>query len=274
MHYRHHFHAGNFADVFKHVLLTGLLTALSRKEKPFLYLDTHAGAGVYDLNSAEALRSAEAAAGVSQLMEQTAPPEWTARYLALVSLLESTRAIRKPYPGSPALAAKLLREGDRLVCCENQEGVAEQLRYTVPNAAIHVRSGYESHGFLPPPEKRGLVLMDPPFEDRREFSMLEEYLKKSLARWSNGIFAIWYPVKQAHDPERFVRRVRAFAHGDVLECTIDTGARSQGQMHACGMLIIHPPFGFETQARTELGWLTTRLAQGPRPVFSVELRQP
>jgi 23S rRNA (adenine2030-N6)-methyltransferase len=275
MHYRHHFHAGNFADVFKHVLLTGLLEALNRKDKPWCFLDTHAGAGAYELSSEIADKTGEWRDGIGRLRRTPDAPGLVLRYLDLVGWNEddaAQRALRhsRVYPGSPRIAAALARPDDRLLCCEQVPDIAAQLRAHVPHAQIHVRDGYEAHGMLPPREKRGLVLVDPPFEARTEFEQCAAFAAHAQTRFANGVIAIWYPLKNRHEAERFVRRARAAAIGDTLNCTLETGAPGEGQMHACGMLILKPPYCFEAEARTALAWLAPRLAQGPRPSWSVD----
>ena len=263
MHYRHHFHAGNFADVFKHVLLIGLLEALSRKPAPWCYLDTHAGSGRYDLGAAPADATGEAKDGIARIADVADAPAWVARYLALVRASPY-------YPGSPAIGAALARDTDRVVCCEKQPYIAEQLRHNVPEATVHVRSGYEAASLLPPKEKRGLVLIDPPFEARDEFDRMADLIQRCLQRFAGGVYAAWHPLKNRHEAERFARRVARDAARPALVATLDTGAKGEGQMRSCGMLVVNPPFGFDTAATDVLAWLTPRLAQGSRPSFALE----
>ncbi len=275
MHYRHAFHAGNFADVFKHVLLVGLLETLGRKDKPWCFVDTHAGAGQYDLASEDADRTGEWRDGVGRLKRDAGLPPMVARYLDLVGWPEEGAGMRalkhsRVYPGSPVLAARMVRPGDRLICCEQVPAIAAQLRAYVPAAQVHVRDGYEAHGLLPPREKRGLVLVDPPFEARDEFDLASSFLVNATGRFASGVYACWYPLKNRHDAERFVRRTRRDTGSPSLSCTLENGAPGDGQMRACGMLVLNPPFGFADEARAALAWLAPRLAQGPRPAWGVE----
>lgn len=275
MHYRHAFHAGNFADVLKHVLLIGLLESLGRKDKPWCFLDTHAGAGQYDLASESADSTGEWREGIGRLQRAPDMPAMVTRYLDLVAWPDQGPAARalkhsRVYPGSPMFAAKLARPGDRIVCCEAVPAIAAQLRAYVPEAQVHVRNGYEAHGLLPPREKRGLVLVDPPFEARDEFDVASSFLVQAVERFTNGVYAFWYPLKNRHDVERFVRRTRRDTACPSLSCTLENGAPGEGQMRSCGLLILNPPFGFAEEARTVLAWLAPRLAQGPRPVWTVE----
>ena len=275
MHYRHAFHAGNFADVLKHVLLIGLLESLGRKDKPWCFLDTHAGAGQYDLASESADSTGEWREGIGRLQRAPDMPAMVTRYLDLVAWPDQGPAARalkhsRVYPGSPMFAAKLARPGDRIVCCEQAPAIAAQLRAYVPEAHVHVRNGYEAHGLLPPKEKRGLVLVDPPFEARDEFDLASSFLVQAVERFSNGVYAFWYPLKNRHEVERFIRRTRRDTACPSLSCTLENGAPGEGQMRSCGLLILNPPFGFAEEARTTLAWLAPRLAQGPRPVWMVE----
>ncbi len=275
MHYRHRFHAGNFADVFKHVLLVGLLDALSRKDKPWCFLDTHAGAGSYNLASDDADRTGEWREGIGKIQREPGAPALVTRYLDLIGWpaegspgngLRHSRV----YPGSPLFAQRMARAGDRIVCCESVAEIAEQLRAHVAEATVHVRDGYESHGLLPPKEKRGLVLVDPPFESRREFESAETYVVRATERFATGVYALWYPMKNRREAERTVRRIGEKTERPTLNCTLENGAPGEGQMRSCGMLILNPPFGFEAEARAALAWLAPRLAQGPRPVWTVD----
>jgi 23S rRNA (adenine2030-N6)-methyltransferase len=198
MNYRHLFHAGNHADVFKHAALTLVLAQLRGKPAPFAVLDTHAGVGVYDLAAEAAQRTGEAAEGVGRVFAHplTAAPA----YAAALAAANPDGALAH-YPGSPEMARGLLREGDRLILCElhPEEAAALKARYRAdPRIAVHHRDGYEALGALvPPPERRGLVLIDPPYEAPDETQRLIAALGVGLRRWPTGIFMAWYPVKDA-----------------------------------------------------------------------------
>lgn len=272
VHYRHSYHAGNFADVFKHVLLVGLLAALNRKDKPWCYLDTHAGAGAYDLGGEGASRTLEWQQGIARLQDGAGAPELVRDYLRLVSAARE-EAHADFYPGSPLFARALARPGDRLVLCEKVPEVAAQLKQALrgdARAAIHLRDGYEAHSLLPPAEKRGLMLIDPPFERNDEFDAMAELIAKSAARFAGGLYAAWYPVKNAHVVSRFARRVARDTAKPTLRLEFDNGEPAEGQMHACGLLVVNPPFGFEPAAAAALQWLKPRLAHGPRAGFTIE----
>ncbi|HQU03172.1 MAG TPA: 23S rRNA (adenine(2030)-N(6))-methyltransferase RlmJ, partial [Acidocella sp.] len=190
MNYRHIYHAGNFADCVKHALLLVLIKAMQRKDKPLLVLDTHAGIGRYDLASIEAEKTGEWRAGVGRVLQ--ARPAALADYMAVIEALGM-------YPGSPLIAASVLREIDRLVCCELHKEDAPVLRRAMaglPRVAVHERDGYAAlKAFLPPPEKRALVLIDPSFEKPDEFVTLEQNLLAAYERFKSGVYAVWYPIK-------------------------------------------------------------------------------
>lgn len=270
MHYRHSFHAGNFADVFKHTVLCGLLAGLSRKDKPWGYLETHAGAGRYDLQSAGATRTGEWQDGIGALWEATGLPGPLATVVAQVRALNPDGKLRH-YPGSPLFALAQARAGDRLVLCEKVPEVAAQLREALDGdkrVILHQRDGYESHTLVPPSEKRGLVLVDPPFERPDEFDAVAGFLEKSLKRFAGGVHALWYPLKNRHAAGKFTRRVaRAAGEGLVLE--FETGALAEGQMRACGMAVVNPPYGFEAEVDPALKVLVRELALGPKAAYRI-----
>ncbi len=270
MHYQHSYHAGNFGDVFKHALLGALLSALNRKEAPWFYLETHSGAGSYDL-SREAARTGEFQDGIARLWNLRSRESPLTELLRLVAALNPDEQLRG-YPGSPLIAQALARPQDRLAFCEKIPEVAASLKKALgrdARVAVHARDGYEAYALLPPAEKRGLVLIDPPFEARDEFDIVGEFLQRAVGRFANGVYAAWYPVKNRHAADRFLRRQGAELDRPAIRLEFDTGARAEGQMRGCGMLVVNPPFGFEAQARSMLSFLTRPLAQGPKPGWSV-----
>lgn len=267
MHYRHTYHAGNFADVHKHVVLVGLLQALSRKEAPWSYLETHAGAGLYDLRSAASLKTAEAQDGIGQLYSDADTAEPLATYLKAVRALNAAGGEVHLYPGSPLIAQALLRDNDRLVLCEKVPEVFAELRQHFARerqATLHERDGYEAHALLPPPQKRGLVLVDPPFERRDEFEAMEQFLVKAQARFAGGVYAFWYPLKNSFEVERFGRRLALASSKPVLDVCLDTGAKAEGQMRGSGLVIVNPPYRFADEIAPVLADLAKTLSLGPR----------
>lgn len=267
MNYRHAFHAGNFADVFKHALLLALLDALTAKSKPLCYLETHAGRGGYALGSAEAQKTGEWRLGVGRVMD--APTAPLQRYVDAVRACNPADALRI-YPGSPLLAAGALRATDRLVLCELQEPEAAALRDAFRADArvhVHVRDGYAAlNALLPPSEHRGLVLVDPPFEaQEREFDAIEAALRCAARRWPTGVYAVWYPIKSHRDIAPFHRHLAAGPFPEVLVAELlvlpdDSPLRLNG----CGMLIANPPWQLDGALARMLPALRDALAQSPR----------
>ena len=276
MHYRHSYHAGNFADVFKHVLLCGLLAALNRKDKPWCALDTHAGAGFYDLSSEGATRTGEWHDGIGRLAGIGNAPEPLATMLRVVAAGNAPGKTTY-YPGSPQFILSLAREGDRLLFCEKVPDVAEDLRRNLgrdPRIALHLRDGYESHSLLPPIEKRGLILLDPPFERVDEYTAMAEFVRKAVARFAGGVYAMWYPIKNRHTANAFLRRVGREVARPALAFEFDNGADAEGQMHACGVLVVNPPFQFEREMAASLKVLERELAQGGKPSWNAHWVRP
>ncbi len=255
MNYRHAFHAGNHADVLKHVVLIAILDALARKETPFAVLDTHAGRGLYDLESEEAGRGGEAANGIARLRGLADAPA------ALAAYLDAVRACAPAYPGSPVLIARRLRAGDRLAACELHPEEATALKRAMrgfANAHIHARDGYEALGaLLPFPERRGLVLIDPPFEALDEFERVNQAVKRAQARMRQAVFMIWRPLK---DLAR-VDAADAELSGEKLRADLAVAApQPAGKLTASSVLVINPPFGLEAALAPALETLAARLA--------------
>jgi len=272
MNYRHAFHAGNFADVFKHVILAGLLQALKNKPAPFCYVDTHAGAGSYDLRGSEAARTREYADGIARLAGVAAPSGSALQtYVDLLSSMNDGAALDAlhTYPGSPLIAARLMRAGDRALLCEVQHDEAAALAALFARDArvgVHERDGYAAlAALLPPKERRGLVLIDPPFEAQDgEFRAIESALTAAWKRWPTGAYAIWYPIKQRESIRPFQRWFTAHAPGRTLAAELmrerdDSPLRLNG----CGMVIVNPPWRFDHELERVLPLLRSQLAPGP-----------
>jgi 23S rRNA (adenine2030-N6)-methyltransferase len=255
MNYHHAFHAGNFADCVKHAALVGLLRALARKPAPLFVLDTHAGAGHYDLTHGPAERSGEWRSGIGRLLDDT--PAALAEYVGLVRELGL-------YPGSPALIRGLLRPGDCMACCElnSEEATALRRRFARDRqVAVHHRDGWEALGaLLPPPQKRGLILIDPPYEARDEFAHLLAGLSLGDARFRPGHFVAWYPIKHRAPVRAFHHAVAASRIRDVIAAEfLLREPTDPGRLNGCGLLIVNPPHRFEETARPMLGALLGRL---------------
>ena len=267
MNYRHAFHAGNFGDCVKHALLIWLLRALQRKPAPVAVLDTHAGVGRYDLTTGPATRTGEASRGILRLMDD--PPQALADFVALVRDLGL-------YPGSPAIARALLRPRDRLMCCELHPEDVVALKHLFAGdrqVAVHRRDAWEALGaLLPPPERRGLVLIDPPFEAPDEFDKLAAGLRLGHARFSGGVFAAWYPIKHRAPVRAFHTAMRESGIRDIV--TAELFLREPldaARLNGSGLLVINPPFRFEAEAAPILAALLERLGtREPGEGFAVE----
>jgi 23S rRNA (adenine2030-N6)-methyltransferase len=264
--YRHVFHAGNFADVVKHVVLARVLVRMSAKAKPLRYLETHAGIGLYDLDHPDALRTGEARAGVERVLAAPALPTVLAPWVDAVRALNPDGPLRR-YPGSPALAAMLLRPDDRLVLAELHEEDAGTLRRTMAGdarVAVHHMDGWlATKAHLPPRERRGVVLVDPPFEAPDEFDRMVRTLVQGHRRFPQGVFVLWYPIKERPAVWRFQEAVVATGLRDVLlaEATIwpeDTHRRLNG----CGLLVVNPPYGLAGDLEVALPAIHAALATG------------
>ena len=267
MNYRHAFHAGNFADVFKHAILIGLLESLKAKQAPLCYVDTHAGAGRYDLRSEEARKTREHEAGVQRLLRATRLPALLHIYLNLVRALNTGNHDLVIYPGSPLIASLLLREQDRAVLCEMQPDEADKLKAVFTADArvgVHRRDGYGALGaLLPPKERRGLVLIDPPFEAQEdEFNAIEDALAAAFARWPTGTYAVWYPIKLRQQTLPFLRwfAQRKIPKTLCVELLLHPD-NSALRLNGCGMIIVNPPWKFDHQLAELLPALREHLSE-------------
>jgi 23S rRNA (adenine2030-N6)-methyltransferase len=260
--YRHAFHAGNFADVHKHIVLLALLERLKRKPKPLFYLDTHAGRGGYELGTQDAMRGGEWREGIARLAGRPARAVDLARYL------EATQAVAGMptfYPGSPLVALDALREGDRAVLVEQQSAEAQALKEATHRrreVAVVCGDGYGAlKAYLPPRENRGLVLIDPPYETDTEFPDVERGLRFGLERWPNGVFALWYPIKAGMQSQRLNAALQASGLRKLLrlELTVRPGDSPIG-LNGSGLVIANPPWQFDTEIAPALAEAHAALA--------------
>ena len=276
MNYRHHFHAGNFADVFKHVLLLQLIRAMQRKEKGFLYLDTHAGRGGYDLSVPSVLpdgrsRDPEHPAGIGRLWGAADLPVVLNDYLALVrrfnDRLGATGEELKFYPGSPWIAKLLLRPQDRMALCELREDDAEALDFEFARESrvtVQTLDGYTGlKAMLPPPEKRALVLIDPPFESKAEFIGILRGLGEAVRRMPSAVIAVWYPITERARTDEFHYAVRELATPAFFAELNVAGEASLVRMKGCGLLILNLPWQIDAEIRAMLPALVARLKVDP-----------
>jgi 23S rRNA (adenine2030-N6)-methyltransferase len=266
MNYRHAFHAGNFADVFKHAILLALLDALTAKDKPLCCFDTHAGRGHYALDEVEAGKTGEWRDGIGRLLDGSDVPAPLQRYVDAIRACNPDGTLRA-YPGSPLLAARTLRANDRLVLCETQDDEVTALHSLFRDdrrVHVHQRDGYAAlKALLPPAEKRGLALIDPPFEAQEgEFTAIEAALAQAHSRWRNGVYAVWYPIKSHRAIAPFHRHLAAGSFEKVLVAELlvrpdDSPLRLNG----CGMLIANPPWKLDATLAAMLPALHGKLAQ-------------
>lgn len=272
MNYCHAFHAGNHCDVLKHAALCLVLQRLKEKDKPFSVLDTHSGRGLYDLGGEAAARSPEHLGGISRLMDDPAPPAPLAPYLDAVRRQNPFGPLRW-YPGSPVLIREALRRQDSAKFCELHPEEADALETALandPRVRIFRRNGYEAiRAFVPPVERRGLVLVDPPFEQRNEYQMLVGGLKDGVRRFATGVFMIWRPVKDRRGYEGFLESVRSHSPAKTLNCELNVVAPVEDKLTGSGLFIVNPPYGLAPALAECLAFLAARLRQGPGAGWSL-----
>jgi 23S rRNA (adenine2030-N6)-methyltransferase len=257
MQYKHSFHAGNFADVHKHVALLALIAALQRKAKGFQYVDTHGGGGLYDLRGEEARRGAEAQAGVERLLASTPQHAEITDYLAQLARIRAITGAHS-YPGSPLLATSALREVDRAICVEV---VAQESRHLqrsldaiaalVPAAPrVEAGDGYQRLiALLPPRERRALVLIDPPYESADEYTRILAVIPEALRRLDGAVIAVWFPVKRARDTDLWLAKLARVVQQPMLTAQLWLHPRdSAAGLNGSGLVVVNPPWQFDTRA--------------------------
>ena len=263
--YRHLFHAGNFSDVFKHALLTRLVLAFEKKDKPFFVLDTHAGIGRYDLTHEWALKNAEFRDGIAMVWGRKDVPDEFIPYFEAIRGENAGTTLRF-YPGSPRIVRRLLRPLDRMVLVELNRKDCENLGGLFggdPQVKVHLMDGYQSlKAFLPPKERRGLVFIDSSFDRAREFDRLTGGLVEAHRRFATGVYALWYPLMEPLAMRAFERGIVASGIRKILQLEISVLPDGlSGGMRGCGMLVVNPLFGFEQEARSMLKWLQPVLSR-------------
>jgi 23S rRNA (adenine2030-N6)-methyltransferase len=252
MNYRHAFHAGNFADVHKHAVLACILLHLRRKPAAFRVIDTHAGAARYDLRGPEPSRSGEWREGIERVWQaprQEAAQDLLAPYLGAVAALNPDAKLRV-YPGSPLIITGLLRRQDRLIACELEPRAAASLTAALrgdARAKALAIDGWTALGaYLPPEERRGLVLVDPPFEDAADFMRLPAALAAAHRKWPTGIYMLWYPIKERAAPDGLAKRLQRLAIPRMLRCELSLGPpRADAGLVGSGLIVVNPPFTLE-----------------------------
>jgi 23S rRNA (adenine2030-N6)-methyltransferase len=295
MNYRHHFHAGNFADVMKHVFVIQLARALQRKPKGVLFLDTHAGRGSYDLELArkgDSLeREPEHPAGIGRIWPGPGSSPALAEYLSLVRAFDrDARDKEKPggsaqsaalepryYPGSPRLLKLLARDSDRLALCETHPEDFQALRDEFEFArrvSVQEADGYTAiRAMLPPPEKRAFVLIDPSYEAQDESALVVSAIGEALRRFPSGLYVIWYPITERFQPRDFLREIAGLSLPPALALELIVEPGSAG-LKGCGLLVLNPPWRFEEDARPILAELTAKLGRSSDAAWQVRWLAP
>ncbi len=262
--YRHSFHAGNHADVVKHIVQSLILSALQQKEKPFVYHDTHSGVGRYDLTHEWSEKTGEYKQGIARLWQQDNLPQELDSYIDAIRQLNSDGELRY-YPGSPRIARSHMRRQDRMVLTElhpSDYPLLEQEFHRDRQVQIYKEDGFQRlKASLPPKERRGLVLIDPPYELAKEYRDVVNAIAASYKRWATGIYAIWYPVVNRCDIDDMLDGLKSLGIRKILQIELgvspDTNERG---MTASGMIVINPPWKLESQMQSLLPWLKETIA--------------
>jgi 23S rRNA (adenine2030-N6)-methyltransferase len=268
MNYRHAFHAGNFADVIKHAVLARILVHLRAKPAAFRIIDTHAGAGRYDLTGAEASRTGEWRDGIARLLAAHLAPEvdtLLAPYRDVVATLNPDGELRV-YPGSPEVARASLRPHDRLVACELEPNAARALMHNVARdervRAVVIDGWTALVAYVPPKERRGVVIIDPAFEAPDETTRMADCFAAAYRKWPSGIYLLWYPIKQRHAPDALARELKRLPIRKLLRAEITVAAPSDlDRLTGCGLVIANPPWMLERELAVLLPALATVLAR-------------
>jgi len=291
--YRHAFHAGNHADVLKHVVTIQLLRYLNQKDTPYMYIDTHAGAGVYALDDGYASKNAEFETGISKLWARKDLPPVVAEYVQLIKDLNPSGKMRY-YPGSPYCADKVMREADRLRLFElhpsDSKILAENFRKLEAHAAaqgqrpsargkrvmIQKADGFQGlKALLPPPSRRGLVLIDPPYEDKSDYRRVKETLADALLRFATGTYAVWYPVLQRMESRQLPDQLKRLKANGWLNVTLSISGPSPDGfgLHSSGMFVLNPPWTLEPMLRDLMPYLVSVLGIDSEAGFTLESGQ-
>ena len=273
--YRHAFHAGNHADVLKHAVQALIIESLKKKEKPFIVLDTHAGGGLYDLRGDWSQKKAEYADGIKRLWDERAQWSAMAPYLGVIEEMNSDGQLHY-YPGSPELSRRLTREQDKLALMELHNNEVDDLRANMgydPRVAVHHRDGFEGLvALLPPTPRRGLVLIDPPYEDKKDYQRVVSSLQDALKRFANGVYAVWYPCLQRFDARDLPEQLKQLPVKSWLraELHVQSPASDGFGMHGSGMFILNPPWTLAQQLADTLPYLVQHLGQDSGARFVLE----
>ncbi|MDD4927764.1 MAG: 23S rRNA (adenine(2030)-N(6))-methyltransferase RlmJ [Gallionella sp.] len=272
--YRHAFHAGNHADVLKHFIEMQLLRYLAQKDKPFWYIDTHAGAGCYKLDSGYATQNAEYESGIARLWEREDMPAPLADYVALVKSINPDGQLRL-YPGSPLVAQALLREGDKMRLFELHPSDSELLRENFAGQGVLMQTADGFGAFkalLPPPPRRALVLIDPPYEDKQDYQRVVSALGEGLKRFPGGVYAVWYPQLQRNDARQLPEQLKRLPVKSWLHVSLSVQAPGEDGfgMHGSGMFVLNPPWNLHAAMQQVMPYLVKHLGQDKDASFTLE----
>jgi len=281
MNYRHAYHAGNFADVLKHAVLVRVLVHLVSKDTAFRIIETHAGVGIYDLTGEAAMRTQEWRDGIGRLMTYTPDGEagkLLEPYLTLVRGEIPLKELRH-YPGSPEIARAFCRKQDRMIFCELHSEDCAALRRNLRGdrraRVIEIDGWTALKAYVPPKERRGLVLIDPAFEEPNELSRLVAGLDEAYRRWETGIFLLWYPIKNGDDIRTFERRISKLKISKILRIEFAIGAPQKAEaLAACGLLIVNPPWTLEKELKSLVPALTKHLARTSKGYYRLDWLAP
>ena len=276
MNYRHAYHAGNFADVLKHVVVARILVHLCQKPASFRVIDTHAGAGLYDLSGPEASRTGEWRSGIGAITKAVLPEgvrALLAPYLDAVAALNPAANLRR-YPGSPLLALALMRPQDRLIACELDATAAAALGLHLAAdrraKAIAIDGWTALNAYVPPKERRGLVIVDPPYEDKDEFSRLAHNLETAHRKWPTGCYALWYPIKARAEPDALAKRIRRAGIAKVLRAECLLAPQDPNRLTGAGVIIVNPSWTLESELRQLLPTLASALGRTGSSGFTLD----
>ncbi|NOT83012.1 MAG: 23S rRNA (adenine(2030)-N(6))-methyltransferase RlmJ [Gallionella sp.] len=274
--YRHAFHAGNHADVLKHFIEVQLLRYLSQKDKPFWYIDTHAGAGCYELDSGYATQNAEYESGIARLWDRDDLPAPLADYVALVKRINADGEM-KLYPGSPLVALELLREQDKMRLFElhptDSELLHENFSGYGSQVLMQTADGFGAlKSLLPPPPRRALVLIDPPYEDKQDYQRVVSAVNEGLKRFANGVYAVWYPQLQRAEAQQLPAQLKQLPVKSWLHVALSVQALSEDGfgMYGSGMFILNPPWLLHGVLQEVMPYLVKHLQQDKQASFTLE----
>lgn len=274
--YRHAFHAGNHADVLKHFIEVQLLRYLAQKDTSFWYIDTHAGAGCYSLDNGYATQNAEYESGIARLWDRDDLPAPLAEYVALVKRINPD-GLMKLYPGSPLVALELLREQDRMRLFELHPSDSEILQENFAGHGAQVlmqtADGFGAlKALLPPPPRRALVLIDPPYEDKQDYQRVVSALREGLKRFASGVYAVWYPQLQRAEARQLPEQLRRLPIKSWLHVALSVQAPGEDGfgMHGSGMFILNPPWTLHSMLQEVMPYLVNHLGQNEGAAYTLE----